>query len=100
MNPLMRSTDEYGGIYWQVLGLYWYSRCSISWVSLLLCYWVSLLHEPSQESRASSGCSISWVFPLKEDGTGASPGDLGCSVSLVSLLQEPSWESRASSGTS
>ena len=57
---------------------------------------VSLLHAPSQESRASSGSSISWVSPLREDGASACPGDPGCSVSRVSLLYEPNQDHRAS----
>ena len=61
---------------------------------------MSLSHEPSQESRASSGCSISWVLPLREDGASAWPGDPGCSVSQESLLHEPFQESKASYGTS
>ena len=42
--------------------------------------WVSLLHEPSRESRASSGCFISLVSRLREDGASACSGDFGCSV--------------------
>ena len=57
---------------------------------------MSLLHAPSRESRASSGSSISWVSPLREDGASQCPGDPGCSESRVSLLYEPNKVHRAS----
>jgi len=72
----------------------------MSWRFWVFCVGVYLLHEPSKESRVSSGCSISWVSPSREDGASACPGDTGSSVFRVFLLHEPSRESRASSGTS
>ena len=62
-----------------VIGLYWYSGCSISWVIS----WkkMELLHV------------LVFIMCLRY------PRHPGCSVSLGSLLHEPSQESRASSGT-
>ena len=109
----MRSTDEYGGISWWDLQMSMVSSLDeiYKWV-----WWYLLISQScpkgdrSRPHRSSwspgviglywySGCSISWVSPLREDGASACPGDPGCSESQVSLRHEPSQGSRASSGT-
>ena len=96
LNRVQRTTDPVLLVYirYSDRSIYWVSplredgaptcpSSHVSWISYrswLLCIWVSLLHEPSRESRASSGCFISWVSRLREDGASACPGDFGCSV--------------------
>ena len=88
----MRSTDEYGEISW-------FLNHVRRVIDPVLVDPHDLFFTWSHWSYWYSGCSISWVSPLREDGASACPRDPGCSESQVSLRHEPSQGSRASSGT-